>query len=494
MKIEFVASDTRVEKNAALAVAAFEGGGLSAAAETLDKATGGAVTRAIAGGRFTGAPGQTLDLVAPHGLEAARALVVGCGARDKFDARAAELAAGHAFHAVKLSGVDTLVFQMPGAPTEISSHAAFGARLAAYRFDKYRTMEKAEKKPSVKRVQIAVDDPMAAKKAFKTLDGLADAIAFTRDLVSEPANILYPEEFARRVRKLGDLGLEVEILGEKEMKKLGMGALLGVGQGSVRESQLAVIQWKGAKDSGAQPIAFVGKGVCFDTGGISIKGADGMEEMITDMGGAAAVAGTMYALAARKAKVNAVGILGIVENMPDGNAQRPGDVVRTMSGQTVEVINTDAEGRLVLADAVWYCQDRFKPKFIIDLATLTGAIVISLGKDLAGLFSNNEELAGNLLAASKASDDPLWRMPLPAQYEKKIESNVADMKNVGPRYGGSITAALFIQRFTNGTPWAHLDIASTAWKPASTIPTIPNGATGFGVRLLDRLVADHYED
>ncbi|MGI8839682.1 MAG: leucyl aminopeptidase [Caulobacteraceae bacterium] len=494
MKIEFVASDTQVGKNAAVGVAAFEGGALSGAAEALDQATAGAVARAIAGGRFTGAVGQTLDLVAPHGLEAARALIVGCGARDKFDARAAELAAAHAYQAVKTSGADTLVLQMPGAPPDYAAHAAFGARLAAYRFDKYRTTEKAEKKPSVKRIQIAVDDPKAAKKAFKTLDGLADAIAFTRDLVSEPANILYPEEFARRVRKLADLGLEVEILGEKEMKKLGMGALLGVGQGSVRESQLAVIQWMGAKDRAAAPIAFVGKGVCFDTGGISIKGAEGMEEMITDMGGAAAVAGTMYALAARKAKINAVGILGIVENMPDGNAQRPGDVVKTMSGQTVEVINTDAEGRLVLADAVWYCQDRFKPKFIVDLATLTGAIIISLGKDLAGLFSNNDELAANLLAASKASDDPLWRMPLPAQYEKKIESNVADMKNVGPRYGGSITAALFIQRFTNGVPWAHLDIASTAWKPASTVPTIPNGATGFGVRLLDRLVADHYED
>ncbi len=494
MKIEFVSSDAEIGNDCALAVTAFEGGILSAAAEALDKATGGAIARAIAGGRFTGAAGQVLDVVAPHGLKAARAVVVGCGQRDAFDGRAAEIAAGHAYQAVKLSGADTLVLRAPGASTEISSHAALGARLAAYRFDKYRTTEKAEKKPSVKRLRIAVDDPKAAKHAFKALDSLADAVLFARDLVSEPANVLYPEEFARRVRKLTDLRLEVEILGEKEMKKLGMGALIGVGQGSTRESQLAIIQWQGARDSHAQPIAFVGKGVCFDSGGLSLKGAEGMEEMITDMGGAAAVAGAMYALAARKAKVNAVGILGLVENMPDGNAQRPGDVVKTMSGQTVEVINTDAEGRLVLADAIWYCQDRFKPKFIVDLATLTGAIVISLGKDLAGLFSNNDELAANLLAASKASDDPLWRMPLPTQYEKKIESNVADMKNVGPRYGGSITAALFIQRFTNGVPWAHLDIASTAWKPASTIATIPNGATGFGVRLLDRLVADHYED
>ena len=493
MKIEFVAHDAPAGKTSAVAVIVFEKGAKSLAAGALDKATGGAVSRAITGGRFAGEKGQVLDLIAPHGVDAARAVLVGCGLKDDFDAKVMETAAAHAYQAVKASGVDTLIMQLPGAPVEVSARAAFGVRLAAYRFDKYRTTEKPNKKPSVTKVKIAVDDPKAAAKAFKADNGLADAILFARDLVSEPANILYPAEFARRVKALTKLGLEVEILGEKEMKKLGMGALLGVGQGSVRETQLAVIQWKGAKDPAAQPIAFVGKGVCFDTGGISLKSPDGMEEMITDMGGAAAVSGAMYALAARKAKVNAVGVLGLVENMPDGAAQRPGDVVTTMSGQTVEVINTDAEGRLVLADALWYCQQRFKPKFMIDLATLTGAIIISLGKDLGGLFSNDDTLADNLLAASKASGDILWRMPMPPQYDKNIDSAVADMKNVGPRYGGSITAALFIQRFVNKLPWAHLDIASTAWKPNSTVPTIPSGATGFGVRLLDRLVADHYE-
>jgi leucyl aminopeptidase len=382
---------------------------------------------------------------------------------------------------------------MGPAGAERQAHAALGVRLASYRFDKYRTTEKPEKKPSVARVSIAVADAKAAKKAFAPLASLGDAICFARDLVTEPANVLYPEEYARRVRELTKLGLAVEVLGVKEMQKLGMGALLGVGQGSVRESQLVVLQWKGAKDPNAAPIAFVGKGVCFDTGGISIKGAEGMEEMITDMAGSAAVAGAMYALAARKAKVNAVGVLGLVENMPDGKAQRPGDIVETMSGQTVEVNNTDAEGRLVLADAIWYCQDRFKPKFVIDLATLTGAIIVALGKDLAGLFCNDETLASNLLAASKASDDALWRMPLPAQYEKGLESHSADMKNTGGRQGGSITAALFIQKFTNKVPWAHIDMASTAWKPSSSVPTIPSGATGFGVRLLDRLAADFYE-
>ncbi|HEY5071427.1 MAG TPA: leucyl aminopeptidase [Caulobacteraceae bacterium] len=493
MKIDFVSVDVGVGASDAVAVFAFDGGVLSTAAEHLDGELSGAVRRAMAHGRFTGAVGQTLELVAPHGIDACRAVIVGAGKKQEWDESSAELAAAHAYQAAKGSGAQALVVRMAGFSAELAAAAALGIRLAAYRFDKYRTTEKVDKKPSVTKVKLSVDEPKKASRAFKALATLAEAIVFARDLVSEPANILFPEEFGRRVKKLSDHGLEVEILGEKEMKKLGMGALLGVGQGSARESQLAVLQWKGARDPAAAPVAFVGKGVCFDTGGISIKGADGMEEMITDMGGAAAVAGTMYALAARKAKVNAVGILGLVENMPDGNAQRPGDVVTTMSGQTVEVINTDAEGRLVLADALWYCHNRFKPKFMIDLATLTGAIIIALGKDLGGLFSNDETLAENLLAASKRTGETLWRMPLPPQYEKNIDSGIADMKNVGPRYGGSITAALFIQRFVNSSPWAHLDIASTAWKPASTIPTIPNGATGFGVRLLDRLVADFYE-
>ncbi len=494
MKIEFVGHAAEAGPKAAVGVFVHEPATLTGPAAALDAVSGGVLKRAIDGGRFTGGKGQTLDIVAPHNIDAARLLLIGAGPAGSPTAEAVELAAAQAYQAAKTSGAEVLLLKLAGASADLAASAAFGVRLAAYRFDRYRTTEKAEKKPSVKKLRLEVDDPKAATKAFKRLAGLADAVILARDLVSEPANILYPEEFARRVKALTSLGLEVEILGEKEMKKLGMGALLGVGQGSVRDSQLAIIQWKGAKDPAAPPVAFVGKGVCFDTGGISLKPADGMEEMITDMGGAAAVTGAMYALASRKARVNAVGILGLVENMPDANAQRPGDVVTTMSGQTIEVINTDAEGRLVLADAIWYCQDRFKPKFIIDLATLTGAIVVALGKDLGGLFSNNDELSDRLLAASKASGDALWRLPLPPQYESQIDSAVADMKNVGGRPGGSITAALFIQRFIKDTPWAHLDIAATAWKPNSKVATIPSGATGFGVRLLDRLVADHYED
>jgi leucyl aminopeptidase len=341
---------------------------------------------------------------------------------------------------------------------------------------------------------VVVDDPGAAEAVHAPLRAVADGVRFTRDLVWEPANILYPAEFARRVRELESVGCEVEVLGEEEMRRLGMGALLGVGQGSVRESQLVVIQWKGAEDPGAAPVAFVGKGVCFDTGGISIKPALGMEDMIWDMGGAGAVAGLMRALAGRKAKVNAVGVLGLVENMPDGNAQRPGDVVTSLSGQTIAVLNTDAEGRLVLADALWYCQDRFKPRCVVDLATLTGAIIVSLGNDYAGLFSNDDALAESLLAASAAEGELLWRMPLPPQYDKLIDSPTADMKNIGPGpAGGSITAAMFLKRFIQeGVPWAHLDIASTAWRKTASAPHA-EGATGFGVRLLNRLVADRYE-
>jgi len=495
MQVEFVAPGAKPSSGAAGAFAApaFDDLVLCAASADLDETSGGTLSRAAATAGFTGGKGRSLDLVAPAGLDFARVLLVGVGPQAEFDLAAFEAVAAEAYQALKTCGAETLTLGLQGFSAEQAAHAALGARLAAYRFDRYRTREKPEKKPTVQTVRIETDHAGTAKKAFKPLSALADGVIFARDLVSEPANILYPVEFARRVKALESLGLTVEILGEKDMAKLGMGSLLGVGQGSRRESQLAVIQWKGAKDSKAKPIAFIGKGVCFDSGGISLKPADGMEEMITDMGGAAAVSGLMHVLAARKAKVNAVGILGLVENMPDGNAQRPGDIVTSMSGQTIEVINTDAEGRLVLADAVWYCQDRFKPKFMIDLATLTGAIVVALGHGYAGLFSNNDALADNLLAAAKASGDALWRMPLPAAYEKQIESLAADMKNTGGRPGGSITAALFIQRFVNDVPWAHLDIAAIAWRKPSTNPMIPDGATGFGVRLLDQLVADSYE-
>jgi leucyl aminopeptidase len=496
MEIEFVApGPVEGDPLSAIAIPVFDGPTLTPVGETLDAAAGGALSRALASGRFTGAKGQSLDLVAPAGLHASRIVLIGVGGKDGFDALGAEAFGAAAFQAVKSTGSSTLELRLTDLDNALSARAALGARLAAYRFDRYLTQEKPEKRPSVSHVRVSSAAVADALAAYEPLAALADAVIFARDLVSEPANILYPEEFGRRVKLLEELGLEVEILGEAQMAELGMGALLGVGQGSARESQLAVIVWKGAADPKAAPVAFIGKGVCFDTGGISIKGAEGMEEMKTDMGGAAAVAGVMHALAGRKAKVNAVGILGMVENMPSGEAIRPGDVLTSMSGKTIEVINTDAEGRLVLADALWYCQDRFKPRAMVDLATLTGAMVVALGNDYAGMFTPDDPLASQLLEASRGEGENLWRMPLHDGYSKQIDSLIADVKNTGGRPGGSITAALFLKRFVkDGTPWAHLDIAPVAWRKTSTAPTQPEGATGYGVRLLNRLVADNYED
>ncbi|WP_426051136.1 leucyl aminopeptidase [Brevundimonas sp. SL161] len=489
MKIDFVA-----EAGAAgvLAILVHDGRSLAGAGGDHDAAADRSLTRAMSASRFTGGANSSLIIAAPSGVKADSIVLVGAGEAGKFDDLALETAAGAAYHAVKLSGAETLTIDLGHLSAAEAARAAFAVRLAAYRFDKYRTKEKPDKIPSIQTVNIITGDIAAAKAALEPLNAVADAIYFSRDLVAEPANILYPAEFARRVKELERLGLKVEILGEKEMEALGMHVLLGVGQGSVRESQLAVIQWNGGK-AGDAPIAFVGKGVCFDTGGISIKPAAGMEDMIWDMGGAAAVAGLMHALAGRNARVNAVGVLGLVENMPDGNAQRPGDIVKSMSGQTVEVINTDAEGRLVLADALWYTQDRFKPKFMVDLATLTGAMIVALGLDYAGVFSNSDALADAILAAGPKVNENVWRMPLPPQYDKIMDSVNADVKNSAGRDGGSITAGLFLQRFTNGVPWAHIDIAPVAWVTKSTRTTVPDGPVGWGVRLLDRMVADTYE-
>lgn len=488
MNIEFVAKSGDAD---AVALFVYEESRLSPAARDADAASGGAIARASAQGRFSGKAGQSIALggVAGH----AQVWLIGAGAESNFRDLAIEAAAGAAYNAAKLSGAKTLALELTQLPAEGAARAGFAVRLAAYRFDKYRTTLKADKIPSVETVRIVCADPKAAAAAAKSWDALADAISFTRDLVSEPANVLYPQSFAERCKGLKSLGLEIEVLGEKEMEKLGMRTLLGVGQGSRRESQLVVMKWNGGGKSD-QPIAFVGKGVTFDTGGISIKPAEGMEEMKWDMGGAAAVTGLMHALAGRKAKVNAVGVIGLVENMPDGNAQRPGDVVISMSGQSVEVINTDAEGRLVLADALWYTQDRFKPKFMVDLATLTGAMIVSLGLEYAGVFSNDDTLANNILAASAPTGENTWRLPLPEAYERHIDSPIADVKNMGNgRSGGSITAALFLQRFVNKTPWAHIDIAPTAWSKDSRVETVPPGATGYGVRLLNQMVQDRYE-
>ncbi len=374
-----------------------------------------------------------------------------------------------------------------------AAEVAFGMLLRAYRFDRYKTKKNEDNSeaPETVKVTIVTAAATAAKREFPEMEAIAGGVYLARDLVNEPANILGTVEFAAKAKELEKLGASVEILTEKEMRKLGMGALLGVAQGSTRPPRMAIMQWKGGK-SKQKPVAFVGKGVVFDSGGISIKPAAGMEDMKGDMGGAAAVTGLMHALAARKAKVNAVGIIGLVENMVDGDAQRPGDIVTSMSGQTIEVLNTDAEGRLVLADALWYCNDRFKPEFMVNLATLTGAVIIALGHHHAGLFSNDDQLSERLLAAGLLTQEKLWRLPLGPEYDKQIDSKNADMKNIGGRPAGSITAAQFLQRFVKDTPWAHLDVAGTAMGSPST-DINQSWASGFGVRLLDRLVKENYE-
>jgi leucyl aminopeptidase len=499
MKIGFAvpAASSLAKATGVLVAAAFADKTLGPAAKELDALAGGAIARAVKNARFSGKKGEIFGFPAPSGLTANHVLLFGLGDPDKLDANTAEEAGGTVMGRLQgLREKGALVLAaLPGdakmKPGNFAAHFAFGAHLRSYRFDKYRTKEKPEDKPVIAEVMIALKAAEEAKKRFAPLAGVAEGIFLTRDVVSEPPNVIYPETLAQRAKTLTRDGVKVEVLDVPAMRKLGMGALLGVGQGSVRDARLVVMQWNGGK-KGAQPVAFIGKGVTFDTGGISIKPAKGMEDMKWDMAGAGTVIGLMKALAKRKAKVNAVGIVGLVENMPDGNAQRPGDVVTSMSGQTIEVLNTDAEGRLVLADAMWYCQDRFKPKFMVDLATLTGAIIMALGTHRAGLFSNNDKLADHLKDAGSVMGEQLWRMPLGPEYDKMINSQIADVANIGDGGAGSVTAAQFLQRFVNDVPWAHLDIAGTAWSKRDTA-MVPKGATAFGLRLLDRMVAEHYE-
>ena len=453
------------------------------------------VTRAAATERFKGKLGSSLELVAPGGLRAGRLVVLGCGKVRDIQAKDFTRLGGLAQGKVPATaGEITIVAELPtGAmkPDE-AADVALGARLRAYSFDRYKTRKKDEEaRPNVTKVTVGVGNVPATRRAWERRAAVADGVVMARDLVNEPANVLFPEEFARRATALRKLGVAVEVLDVKAMQKLGMGALLGVGQGSAHESRLVVMRWNGGA-RGEKPVAFIGKGVCFDTGGISIKPAASMEDMKGDMAGAACVVGLMHALAARKAKANVVGAIGLVENMPGGKAQRPGDIVKSMSGQTIEIINTDAEGRLVLADVLHYVADRFAPKFMVDLATLTGAIIISLGQEFAGLFSNDDKLADRLTRAGEDTGERVWRMPLGPEYDKMIDSKFADMKNTGGRHGGSITAAQFLQRFVGKTPWAHLDIAGTAMgSPQTDINR--SWSSGWGVRLLDHLVEEHYE-
>jgi leucyl aminopeptidase len=487
--LEITFHAAKLPKSGALAVLIGEGDAPAGLWQEIDTGGGGQIGRAFAAASFKGGKSDSCTVLAPS-ADLTRLVAIGLGAADHRGVCVFEQAGGRA--AALLAHDEQAAIDASGLDAAQAAGVALGAVLRSYRFDRYRTREKPEDKAKLAKLSLLVDDVSAATAAWAARAPVAHGVFVTRDLVSEPPNVLTPAEFARRAEGLASLGIEVEVLEPEALGKLGFGALLGVAMGSVNPARVAIMQWRGAADPEAAPVAFIGKGVTFDSGGISIKPAGGMEDMKWDMAGAGAVTGLMAALAGRKAKVNAVGVIGLVENMPSGSAQRPSDVVTTASGQTVEIINTDAEGRMVLADILWYAQDRFKPQFMVDLATLTGAIIVGLGHEHGGLFSNDDTLAAQLTEAGLATEEKLWRMPLGEAYDKQLKSDIADIKHVTGRPGSSITAACFLQRFVNGVKWAHLDIAGMAWATKDAACT-PKGATAFGVRLLDRLVAAHYE-
>jgi leucyl aminopeptidase len=485
-------SEFKPTESSVIVIGMFQDGSVLTHGNALSQEVLNLVAKAAKSKDFKAKPKDIMDMIAPVDIAYNRIIVIGLGEKETqtdYDLQAI----GGAMASALLSGKEIEGFALLSAlPAHQVALIAAGASLRSWSFDKYFTTEKTKSKRAFKSLHVCFENGSELEASYADFASITEGVFLTRDVVSELPNILYPETFCDRAKELRQLGVEVEILGEDDMKELGMNSLLAVGQGSVRESKLCVMRWNGGKADSA-PLAFVGKGVTFDSGGISIKPSDRMHEMKYDMAGAGVVLGLMKALASRKAKVNVVCVAGLAENMPSGNAQRPGDVWVSMSGQTIECQNTDAEGRMVLADALWYTQDRFKPQFMVDLATLTGAIVVALGKEHAGLFSNNDELAERLFNVGQTSGEKVWRMPLGEPYDRAINSTVADMKNVGdPGTGGSITAAQFLQRFVNKYPWAHLDIAGMAWADKSH-DLCSSGASGFGVRLLDQLVSTYYE-
>ncbi|WP_310619939.1 leucyl aminopeptidase [Flexibacterium corallicola] len=458
--------------------------------------SGEAIEKAASIADFKGKKSSFLDVIAPAGADVDRVIVAGLGKASELNEQDWLKLGGALFGKLKSLNIEAAEVCM-AAPAIADKHAAYlaqGMLLRSYVFDDFKTKKADDEKSEsyALNVTLKVGDEASSAAAWKEYEGVAGGVLLARELVNLPPNVLGPVEFAQKAVDLGALGVETEVLTAEQMETLGMGALLGVARGSRRPARLAIMKWNGGKE-GEAPIAFVGKGVVFDSGGISIKPGAGMDEMKGDMGGAAAVTGLMHALAARKAKANVIGVIGLVENMPDGDAIRPGDILTSMSGQTVEVLNTDAEGRLVLGDALWYTQDRFKPSIMINLATLTGACLIALGNHRAGLFSNNDELAQKLFEVGETSGEKLWRLPLGDEYDKMVDTPNADMRNTGgSRLAGATTAAQFLQRYVNDTPWAHLDIAGTAMGSPKT--EISQGwASGYGVRLLNELVKSHYE-
>ena len=494
--VEISVAQEAVPEEGVVVVLAGADGRLSTAAAALDGE--GVVSRAL--GLLGAKPthGRVVSLALPAGLRLTRLLVAVAGKAEGLSARDMEELGGAVARQLEADRVEEAVVASPAgldlgmAEEEAIAAMALGAELRAYRFDRYRTAGEEEDEAGRPLARLRFLSTGPAGGALARARGLARAVAWTRDLVSEPANVLYPESFARICESLSEVGVEVEVLGPAELEKLGMRALLAVGQGSARPPHVVLMRWKGAEQEA--PLALVGKGVCFDSGGISLKPASGMQDMKWDMAGAAAVAGAMRALAERRAPVDVVGAIGLAENMPSGTAQRPGDVIRAYNGKTIEVINTDAEGRLLLADVLAYVCERFSPRAVVDLATLTGAVIVALGHERAGLFANDDDLADALQQAGEEVGELVWRLPMDKAYEKHIRSDIAEIKNVGRgREAGSIAGAVFLKAFVGERPWAHVDIAGVAWS-SRDLPLARKGATGFGVRLLDRLVARRFEE
>jgi leucyl aminopeptidase len=473
---------------------------LSPTAKKLDKAAGGAIIRALEAVDFKGKHKSACDIPGIDGGDFKRVIAIGVGKADELEDRDRTMLGGYIAGQLSGKGIraacvlgETAGVDGQAKSAALSARLAMGIQLRCYAFDKHKSQPKNDENRAgvLETVTILTATPDAAIEAHAPLDAVAEGTALARDLVNEPANHLGPSEFAAVCESLSEVGVEVEIFDEKQLADMNMHALLAVAQGSARPGRVAIMHWNGASKR-TKPVCFIGKGVVFDTGGISIKPSAGMEDMKGDMGGAACVVGLMHALAKRKAAVNAVGLVGLVENMPSDRAMRPGDVIGSRKGKTIEVLNTDAEGRLVLADLLAYAEETYAPKFMVNLATLTGAIIIALGKEYAGMFSNNTRLADELSKAGEATGERVWRMPLDKGYDKLLDSKTADMKNIGGRNGGSITAAQFLQRFVDDTPWAHLDIAGVAFaSPKSEIN--PSWGSGWGVMLLNELVADAYE-
>ena len=496
MQIRF--SATATVTNASIVIGCFEDNILAEDAKKLDAKLGGLLTRAMTNSKFKGSRNQSMGILCPSGIDNPLIVIIGLGKADELNEAALTAIGGNIYTTLASKAQTHAEIHMAHlrmanlSPAEIVAHISMGTRLRAWKCNDFKTQIKPEDKPAIEELIFIIQD-QSVQQRFETLDKIVDGVNLTKELVTYPPNIIYPESMAERLKdELKPLGVKVDILDLKDIKKLGMGSLLGVAQGSAQEPRVVVMQWQGA-DSEQKPLAFIGKGVTFDSGGISLKPSNGMADMKYDMAGAGVVSGLIKALAGRKAKVNAIGVVGLVENMPSGTAQRPSDIVKSMSGQTIEVLDTDAEGRLVLADVLWYTQDKYKPQFMINLATLTGAIVVALGDQYAGLFSNNEQLAERLTACGERIEEKLWRLPMGKGYDKDIDSDIADVKNIGGgRKGGSITAAQFLQRFVNKTPWAHLDIAGTTWAEKN-LPHCEKGATAFGVRLLNDLIKQYYE-